>query len=278
MSNAGESWGAQSPQGPGWYQASDGLWYPPADQPAGAPVTPESSASRATVVGGAPVAPAAGPPPAQAAAPPSYSPPPAAAPSYAPSGWQPGMVQLSYNAPTEQVPKFKWIYAWLTCIGLVIQVFIAQILAMFSTYAAYFGILLKQRVHPKSHDNIVKSYRAQWRLMTYLLQWRNDVPTMPTTGAIDDGGDPKASLSIAYGGEGLARFGPIIKFFTTLGDLIGVLIAGILAYIAWIIGIIGIVTKGQFPEEQKAKIVDAYAKAMRYQAHLLLTDVKPVAV
>jgi hypothetical protein len=25
------AWGAQEPQGPGWYQASDGLWYPPTD-------------------------------------------------------------------------------------------------------------------------------------------------------------------------------------------------------------------------------------------------------
>jgi hypothetical protein len=25
------AWGAQEPQGPGWYQASDGLWYPPAE-------------------------------------------------------------------------------------------------------------------------------------------------------------------------------------------------------------------------------------------------------
>jgi hypothetical protein len=26
------SWGAPEPQGPGWYQASDGLWYPPAGE------------------------------------------------------------------------------------------------------------------------------------------------------------------------------------------------------------------------------------------------------
>src|SRR5262245_1868689 len=34
------TWGAQEPQGPGWYQASDGLWYPPAggDAPGGAVV------------------------------------------------------------------------------------------------------------------------------------------------------------------------------------------------------------------------------------------------
>lgn len=29
------SWGAQQPQGPGWYQASDGLWYPPAGEGTG---------------------------------------------------------------------------------------------------------------------------------------------------------------------------------------------------------------------------------------------------
>ncbi|MBA2282533.1 MAG: hypothetical protein H0W25_15080 [Acidimicrobiia bacterium] len=184
------------------------------------------------------------------------------------------MVQVSYNAPTEQVPKFKWFYAVFTCLGLVISVIIAQIIATFSMYAAFFGVLTKQRVHPASHDKIVRSYRSQWRLATYLMQWRNDVPAMPTTGAIDDGAD-RASMSIAYGGEGLARFGPFIKFFKSIPDIIGVFVAMILAYIAMIIGIIGIVTKGRFPEAQQTKIVDFYGKQTRVAAYLLLTDVKP---
>jgi hypothetical protein len=246
------SWGQPQPQGSDWYQASDGLWYPP--QGGGAP----------------PVAGAAPPPQPQ----PQYAAPVVAPMPVAPGGWAPGMVEISYNAPTEQVPKFKWIYAIFTCIGLLINVIVAQIIATFSMYAAFFGILTKGRVHPVSHDKIVKSYRAQWRLVTYTMQWRNDVPLMPTTGAIDDGSD-KATLSIAYGGEGLAKFGPIIKFFKSIGDIIGVIIAGIIMYIAWIIGIIGIVTKGQFPEAQKAKVLDFYNKSTRLQAYLLLTDVKP---
>jgi hypothetical protein len=252
------AWGQQTPQGPGWYQASDGLWYPPQDAPA---------AATATAPAAAPVTPVA----------PVVAPYPVATPVAAPSGWQPGMVQTTYAAPTEPVPKFKWLYAVFTCLGLFISVFIAQIIAAFSMYAAFFGVLLKQRVHPASHDKIVRSYRAQWRLTTYLLQWRNDVPAMPTSGAIDDGTD-KASLSIAYGGEGLARFGPILKIFKAIPEIIEVIIAGILFYVALVLGIIGIVTKGQFPEAQKAKIVDFQAKAIRLNAYLLLTDVKPAKV
>lgn len=250
------SWGQQQPGGADWYQASDGLWYPP-QAPAAAPAAPVAAAPATPVV---PVA---------------Y---PAATPvAAAPSGWLPGMVQTTYDAPTEAVPRFKWIYAVFTCLGLFVNVLIAQILAVFSLYAAFFGVLLKQRVHPSSHDKIVLSYRAQWRLTTYLLQWRNDVPAMPRSGAIDDGGD-KASLSIAYGGEGLARFGPILKIFKAIPEIIEVLIAAILYYLALILGIIGIVTKGQFPESQKQKVVDFYAKSMRLNAYLLLTDVKPPKV
>jgi hypothetical protein len=251
VSNAGGSWGADSPQGEGWYQASDGRWYPPQQAAAAAP-----------------------PPPAPA--PVFTAPAPAPAPAAAVSGWQPGMIQVDYLAPTEDVPKFKWLYAFFTCIPQIIALIVSQILAAFSTYAAYFGILLYQRVHPRSHDNIVKAYRHQWRLQTYLLQWRNDVPANPTTGAIDDGAD-RATLSIAYGGEGLARFGPIIKFFKAIPELIAVIVAMIVAYIAVIVGIVNIVTKGNFGDAQARKVVDATRKAMAYTAYVLLTDVKPQA-
>ena len=255
------NWGADSPQGPGWYQASDGKWYPPAEGAAAAPAAPAAPPM---------AAPAAAPMAAPAAAP-MAAPPGAAA---AATGWAPGQVHLAYNAPTEQVPKFKWIYAVFTCIGLVINVFIANIFAAFSTYAAIFGVLLKQRVHPRSHDNIVKAYRAQWRLTTYLLQWRNDVPAMPQGGQFDDGTD-KAQLSIAYGGEGLMRFGPIIKPFLAIVLVIKAFIALILAYIAWIIGIIGIVTKGQFPQAQADKITDCMRKWMELSSYIYLSDRKP---
>ncbi len=261
MSN--ESWGAPSPQGPDWYQASDGLWYPPAGQAAAAPA--------------APAAPAPAPAPAPAAAP-AFAPvaPVATAPvaTAAPGGWEPGMVHLAYDAPTEQVPKFKWLFAIFTCLGLVINVIIAGIIAAFSTYAAIFGTLLKQRVHPKSHANIVKSYRAQWRLATYLMQWRNDIPAMANDGEYDDNTD-RAKLSIAYGGEGIMRFGFIIKPFLAFGQLIKLFIEMILAYIAMIIGIIGIVTKGQFPQAQADKITTTYRHSMEFTSYVLLSDRKP---
>jgi hypothetical protein len=267
------AWGSQQQQGPDWYQASVGLWYPP--QGGAAPAAPPQPQYQAPAPQPQPQY--AAPPQQQYAAPqPQYAPAPGAyaQPSTAVQGWQPGMVQVSYNAPTEQVPKFKWIFAIFTCLGLFFNVLITGIIAGFSMYAAFFGILLQGRVHPVSHDKIVKFWRAQFRLLTYTMQWRNDVPAMPTTGAIDDGAD-KASLSAAYGGEGLNPFGPFIKFFTTLGDFVGVLIAGILAYVAFILGIIGIVTKGQFPEEQKAKVMDYMNKSVRYRYHRLLSDVKP---
>jgi hypothetical protein len=149
-----------------------------------------------------------------------------------------------------------------------------MIMATFSTYAAWFGVLLNGRVHPRSHDNIVKGYRYQWRLNTFLMCWRNEAPAAPTTGAIDPG-DDFARLSIAYGGEGLNRFGPIIKLFTTIPWQIKVFFMMIGAYIAMVIGTINVFLKGEFPQAQRDTVVKAWREAMQLASYLLLTDVDP---
>ena len=57
--------GADSSQGPGWWQASDGKWYPPEQRPGAAPTSPTP-----------PVAPASQPPASTPSAVPSASPVP----------------------------------------------------------------------------------------------------------------------------------------------------------------------------------------------------------
>ena len=46
--------GADSSQGPGWWQASDGKWYPPEQKPGTAPTTPPSAAPASQPAAGTP--------------------------------------------------------------------------------------------------------------------------------------------------------------------------------------------------------------------------------
>jgi hypothetical protein len=260
MSNAGASWGSPTQQGPDWWQASDGLWYPPAEQAAAPPTT-------------APVAPAAPPVAAPQYAPPQYSQP--AVPQYAaaPASTS-SVVRVSYDGPVEEVARLRPFYSFFLVIPQIFGFIGATILGMFSTYAAIFGVILKGRVHPRSHDTIVRMYRYQWRLQTFIMCWRNEPPVAPAAGAMDPGDDP-ARLSIAYGGEGLNRIGPIIKPFLAIPQIIVLFFALIGAYIAWIIGIFGVLFKGTFPQAQRDTIVRVTQKAMEINAYILLTDVKP---
>jgi hypothetical protein len=245
MTNPGAtSWGAQSPQGPGWYQASDGLWYPPQQPVVQVPVQQYHVEQQQPAQ------------PVQA------------------GGWRPGQVHVAYDGPVEKVPNLKPFYVFFTAIPQFFTLFGLAIMAAFSQYAAFFGVLLMGRVHPRSHDNIVRLYRFQWRMTTYFGCWRNDVPATPPAAAID-AGDDKAKLSIAYGGEGLQRFGPIVKWFTSIPRMITVFFVLIGAYISWIVGLFGVLFKGEFPEASRVKVVDATRQAIELNAYLLLTDNRP---
>jgi hypothetical protein len=99
---------SESPQGPGWWQASDGRWYPPADgQPSGAPPATSSQPPAAPPsYGQSPGAPPPpygrppGPPPPYGqppgAAPPGYGRPPGPPPGYGPP---PGFGPPPYGPP-----------------------------------------------------------------------------------------------------------------------------------------------------------------------------------
>ncbi|HEX3459884.1 MAG TPA: DUF4190 domain-containing protein [Acidimicrobiales bacterium] len=114
-------------QGPGWWQASDGKWYPPDQVPGtGAPQpTPEPTES---VPGpGAPGAPASYPdpgyPPAGPAPAPSYGPPPSGGYGYPPSGQAYGYSGTPKNnglAIAAMVCSFFfWIYGLGAILGIV---------------------------------------------------------------------------------------------------------------------------------------------------------------
>jgi hypothetical protein len=248
MSNTG-GWGSAAPQGADWWQASDGLWYPPTGQQQVQTVAP---------------------PPVQPSVPQSF------APTFTGTAYAlpAGAVHVSYDGPVEKVGRLRPFYVAFLAIPQFFGCLFACIVAAFSMYAAYFGILLMQRVHPRSHDKIVRAYRYQWRLMTFLLCWRNQAPGNVPAGGVDPGDDP-ARLSIAYGGEGLRRFGPIVKAFTTIPWQIVLFFKMIGAYFTILFGTFNVLFGGEFPQEKRNKVVAVWNEATQLSAYVLLTDVDP---
>lgn len=110
-----------APQGPGWWQASDGNWYPPEQNPSRTAPPPPAPAGPP---GYQPGTQSTGTP-ATPVAPQSWSPPPPAAPQYpappgypAPGGQTFGNAQAGFTAGLAKVP----LGAWLLFGGFVVAV------------------------------------------------------------------------------------------------------------------------------------------------------------
>jgi hypothetical protein len=253
----GASWGSPTPQGPGWWQASDGLWYPPQGEQA-------------------PAAPPAHQPPAYQA--PAYQAPAYQAPQYAayPSATPVSAadpVALDLQAPYE-IGRWRPLYAWLVAIPHLIVSWLYSIGAAVCLWIAFFAVLFTRQVPPGIHDFIVQAYRYQWQTTTYALWMREQPPAYGATpGAIDTGADP-ATLSIAHGGE-LARWGPLYKWILVIPHLIVLWFYGIAAYISIIVGFFGVLFGGRWPQGSRDLVVKVMRQAMRINAYVLLSDVKP---
>jgi hypothetical protein len=114
-------------QGPGWWQASDGKWYPP-DQVPGTGVSqptpePTESVPEPSIPGAASPYPSPDVPPAGPAPAPSYGPPPAGGYGYPPSGQPYGYQGVPKNnglAIAAMVCSFFfWIYGLGAVLGIV---------------------------------------------------------------------------------------------------------------------------------------------------------------
>ncbi len=108
---------SNAPQGPGWWQASDGNWYPPQQQPGYAAPPPPPPAS---------AAPPRYQPPGQAAETPGASPPPqswpapAANPQYPPAGGQTfGTGSTAFTNAAANLPLAAWLFLGGLAVALI---------------------------------------------------------------------------------------------------------------------------------------------------------------
>jgi Domain of unknown function (DUF4190) len=115
-------------QGAGWWQASDGKWYPPEQHPdyvaEGAPSEAPPSAIPAAAPPPAYAAPATGYGAPGYAAPPPVAPPPGGY-AYPPSGYQPGLPSAKYSGLA--IASLVLSIIWLGGIGAILAVIFAII-------------------------------------------------------------------------------------------------------------------------------------------------------
>ena len=236
-SGSGGSWGADSPQGPGWYQAADLKWYPPAT--AAAPTEP--------------AAPAPGPPPTTTAA--AYP------------------AELDFAGPLE-VSRWLPLYAWLAAIPHFFVLFVYGIVAMVYAIIAFFSVLFTGEVPESAHTFIVKVTRYAHRVEVYALFMTAEYPAFGLSGGdIDDGSYP-VRVSIPRAPE-LKRLGPLYKWILAFPHLVVMWALGIAMGVSMVIGFFAVLFTGAWPAGLRSFVIGVLRWQVRVNAYILLRDEYP---
>jgi Domain of unknown function (DUF4389) len=230
------NWGADQPQGPGWWQAADGKWYPPQGQ--------------------------AAPPP-----PPAY----AAAPAYAPA--PSGGIEVSFNGPLE-VQNWRALLNGILAIPHFIVLWVYGIGASVFGVIAFFQVLFTEQVSPSTHEFLVKYYRYSWRVQTFALFMRNDSPKYGLVGTEYDPGDDAARLSIPRP-QRLNRWGPLYKWILAIPAEFVLFFYFFGVFFYWVVAWFTVLFTGKWPQAGREFVVKAWRQSIRINAYLLLTDEKP---
>ncbi len=240
-----EQLGADQPQGPGWWQAADGKWYPPQGQ-------------------------AAAPPP-----PPAYGTPAYGAPAAygAPVAYAPGGFEVSFSGPL-QVQNWRALFNGILAIGHFIMLWLYGIAASIFGIIAFFQVLFSEEVSASTHEFLVKYYRYSWRVTTFVYFMRNDSPKYGLVGTEYDPGDDPARLSIPRAPH-LMRWGPLYKWILAIPQFIVLYFYMIGAFFFLVIAWFQVLFTGTWSQNGRDFVVKVHRQAIRVNTYLLLSDEKP---
>ena len=182
-------------------------------------------------------------------------------------------VQIDLDSPLEitRWRVFQGILAVphiIVMYGLLIAYFLAQV-------AAWFVILFTGKMPEGIFNFMVMVQRYQWRVATYTTFMREPYPPFDfTTSPTDPGGDP-ATLSAQYP-EKWSRLLLFVRFFMAIPHFIALIVMGIGAYIAIVIGFFAVLFTGKWPEGLRNYVLGVMRWGYRVSAFIgLLTDVYP---
>jgi hypothetical protein len=206
--------------------------------------------------------------------PPSAPPPPPPPP---PSGsGEP--VELTLEYP-EHIANWRPLVQWLLGIPHIIVAAVLGMIYGVLVVIAFFSVLFTKQVPRGLFDFMTMTMRYQWRTNSYVYFMRESYPPFDMTSAngADDPSVPAdpARFGVAYPDE-LNRWLPLVKWLLAIPHYIVLLVLGIGAWLATVIGFFAVLFTGRWPQGLFDFVVGVHRWGMRVNAYVgLMRDEYP---
>jgi hypothetical protein len=183
-------------------------------------------------------------------------------------------LELELDAP-ETIARWRPLVQWLLAIPHLIILYALGIVEGVVWILAFFAILFTGRMPESFFGIMVMTHRYQWRVVSYIYFMRESYPAFefPTTGP-DPGTDP-ARLGVEPAPK-LSRGLIFVKWLLAFPHYIVLLVLGIGAYVALIVGFFAVLITGKWPESLRNYVVGVMRWANRVSIYVyLITDTYP---
>jgi len=164
---------------------------------------------------------------------------------------------------------------WLLVIPHWVILYVLGFVQSIVYVVSWFAILFTGKLPEGLFGFTVMTMRYRWRVTTYLLFMRESYPEFAFTTTGQDPGTDPARLSVQPSAK-LSRGLIFIKWLLVIPHLIVLLVLGLVAYIAIIIGFFAVLITGAWPAGLRDYIIGVVRWGERVVAYMyLLTDQYP---
>jgi hypothetical protein len=178
-------------------------------------------------------------------------------------------------AGSDEVARWRPLVSWFLAIPHYVVLYFLRIVAGALTFLALLTVLFTRRIPGGVFDFIVTVYRYQWRVTSYAIGLRDQYPPFELEPSAEDTGTDAGILEVERPGE-LGRFMPLVKWFLAIPHYVALMVLGLVAFAAWLVGAVAVLLTGRWPHGIRELIVGVSRWAARVQAYVgLLTDEYP---
>lgn len=216
-------------QGEGWWQASDGKWYPPEQQPS----------------------------------------PAAAGPTGGQAGGQEGEPALAYVVDGAlEMPNWRPLVQWAMAIPVAIVGIAAYIVGAIGWIIAWFAILFTGKMPPSMHNMITLFLRFQFRLYAFYYGWTIVYPPFAFSGGGDDDGKyDTVTITLPEPKEEISRLA-LIHWLMAIPHLIILYFLGIALFFVGAISWFAVLFTGKYPEGLRDFMIKVASYQFRVMAYV----------
>ena len=240
---------SEQSQGPGYWQASDGLWYPPEEHP--------DSQAQAKAARGAPEATA-----------PAFDPTPAAEPLDWPA-------QLTV-APATDIARWRVVAHVFMAIPHLIVLWLISAISGVLVWLSWFIILFTGKLPEGLHNFQALRIRYGNRVTGFMIFLTEEYPPFEFEMTSPDTTGYPVQTAVEYDGEGRDRIKTLLRAFLAIPHFIALFFLALAAYVVYIIVWFAILLTGRVPDGNRRFLIGVGRWSTRVQAYaLLLTDHYP---